>query len=78
MPGKHTSSGPSSLKRPQCEKTAPLTDLTPIFHSQLHQDHYTCLSQCHSGKSRDIDWDVLCEVGLEDKVRQMLSAGAWR
>lgn len=30
------------------------------------------------GNSREIDWDVLHEIGLKAKVQQLLNAGAWR
>lgn len=36
------------------------------------------LSPRHFGELREIDWDVLREIGLEDEVQRILSVGAWR
>lgn len=43
-----------------------------------HQDCYTLFSHHCFAESRKIDWNVLHEVGLDQKVQQMLSTRAWR
>lgn len=73
MPRKHI-----AFKKPRIKAPTPVTDYIPIFHTQSHQDHYARLSRRCFRESREIDWDVLHEVGLEAEVQGLLSAGAWQ
>lgn len=50
------------------EAPTPGTYYTPVFNTQVHQDLYARLSRRFFGESREIDWNVLREVGLEMEV----------
>lgn len=76
MPKKHTIIGPS--KRPRVEEIVPDVDLAPVFHTQMHQEYFTHLSRWCFDELREIDWDVLRDVGLEEEVSQLLNVSAWR
>lgn len=76
MPWKHIVVGPS--KRPRDEASILGTNFTPTFHTQVLQEHYTHLSHHRFGESREIDWDVLLVIKLEDEVQWLLSVGVWR
>lgn len=66
MPHKRVSMG--SSKRPRLEAPTLGTYYTLVFNTQVHQDLYARLSRRFFGESREIDWNVLREVGLEMEV----------
>lgn len=73
---KSTLAGPSS-KRHQGEGPTQDTNLALVFHTQAHQGRYTCLSRRYFRESKEIDWDILREMGHEQEVQQLLGAGVW-
>lgn len=64
-------------KRPITEAPTPHIDYAPTFHTHVDQECYARLFRRRFGESREIDWDLLREVGLEAEVKQLLSVRAW-
>lgn len=57
MPRKHTAFRPSSKISRVKEPTYGI-NFAPVFHTQVHKEHYTYLSHRRFGESRDTDWDT--------------------
>lgn len=75
MRRKNITGGPS--KSPKTDASSSVADYRPTLQFKPHIERYARLSHRCFRETREIDWEVLREIGLKAKVQQLLSAGAW-